>query len=116
MRSVGARRGRLNLALDKDARHEKPIGFDIPSKASAKKPVSQVHLKPIGFECESNNHSQKQRNLSCVGFGQKSGVSTHTKPGRVHTPFAPPAAPVKLVDRRVISTTRERDEDHEAGQ
>ena len=94
MRSVGARRGRLNLVLDKGARHE----------------------KPIGFECESNNHSQKQRNLSCVGFSQKSDVSIHTKPSKVHTLCVPPAASASPVDGEVISTTRERDGDHEAGQ
>ena len=94
MRSVSVRRGRLNLVLDKGARHE----------------------KPIGFECESNNHSQKQRNLSCVGFSQKSDVSIHTKPSKVHTLWVPPAASASPVDGEVISTTRERDGDHEAGQ
>ena len=94
MRSVGARRGRANLALDKGARHE----------------------KPIGFECESNNHSQKQRNLSCVGFRQKQDVFTHTKPSKVRTPWVPPVATASPVDGGVISTTRERDGGHEAGQ
>ena len=107
----------------KGTKHEKPTGFGISSKASAKKSVSRVRLKPIGFECEANNQGQKNQYRCSVGFGQNSEVFTATEPSSARTPFVPTAAHARPVnnlsgpvEEGVINTTRERDGDHEAGQ
>ena len=73
----------------KGAKHEKPIGFDIPSKAGAKNSVSQGRLKPIGFDHEANNHDQEHRNLSCVGFGEVCDVSNASNACGVVSPAMP---------------------------
>lgn len=101
----------------------KPIGFDGLPEAGPKTTISRGSLKPIGFESEPEKRAQKPRNLSCVGFGQNRDVLTTTEPSEVHTPLAPSAARARQIDSLndpagggAISTTRERDGDHEAGQ
>lgn len=119
----------------KGAKHEKPIGFDIPSKAGAKKPVSHGRLKPIGFDHEANNHDQEHRNLSCVGFAKVCDVSNAPNSCVVVSPSMPKEAfsdsLTELLPRTVNDSyryslsepagqaddglTRERDDSNDAG-
>lgn len=119
----------------KGAKHEKPIGFDIPSKAGAKNSVIQSRLKPIGFDHEANNHDQEQRNLSCVGFAEECDVSNAPNSCGVVSPAMPKDALsdsfTELLPRTVNDSyrdslselagqagdglTRERDDSNDAG-